>query len=308
MKVFIAGATGAVGRPTVERLIAAGHTVVGMAASADSAAVLERMGASVARADALDGEAVMRAVGQARPGAVVLQLTSLPEHYTPREMQAAAERDRRVRLEGGGNLVSAALAAGVRRVVVSSGAYFYAPGDGLADEGAPFAFDATPGIAASARLLADVEQQVLGESRFEAVALRYGFFYGPGTWYWPDGDMADQVRTRRYPIVGDGRGVWSFVHVEDAAAATLQVLESARPDRIYNVTDNEPSELRRVLPAFARWVGAPEPPRVATADEPDVNRAYYANRLRGASNAKAKRELGFEPRPAPWFAADLPTP
>lgn len=174
------------GRPTVSQLIGAGHTVVGLAGRAESAHVLESLGAKAALADALDERAVARAVADARPHAIVHQLTSLPSNYTAEEMQSSAERDRRVRLEGGANLVKAARASGVRRFIISSGAYFDAPGEGLADEEAPFAIDATPGVAASARLMAELERLVLDEAQLDGIALRYGFFYGPRTWYWPD--------------------------------------------------------------------------------------------------------------------------
>jgi nucleoside-diphosphate-sugar epimerase len=203
-------------------------------------------------------------------------------------------------LDGGRYLVAAARANGVRRLVFASGAYFYAPGEGLADEAESFAVEATSGVAASARLLQDIETQVLDVSDIGGVALRYGFFYGPGTWYWPDGDMAAQVRDRQYPIRGEGRGVWSFVHVDDAADATACAVESENIDRVYNVTDDEPSELRTFLPAFARWVGAPEPPHVP--GQQDSDNEYYANELRGASNARAKHDLHFRPRRAPWFS------
>jgi nucleoside-diphosphate-sugar epimerase len=272
-----------------------------MASRPEAAGLLAELGAESVVVDATDGRSVDRAVAESRPQVVINQLTSLPKHYTPEAMKAAAARDREVRLEAGANLLAAARRAGARRFVASSGAYFSAPGDGLADEESPFALEATPGVAASARLMAEIENQLRRATDLETVALRYGFFYGPGTWYWPDGDMADQVRAQRFPIVGEGRGVWSFVHIEDAALATVLAVEASAPSPKYVLTDDEPSELRVLLPAFAGWIGAPDPPRVALTDSTDPDSAYYANRLRGASNARAKRELGFQPRPEPWF-------
>jgi nucleoside-diphosphate-sugar epimerase len=217
-------------------------------------------------------------------------------------MAAAAERDRKVRIEGNANLLAALRDARVRRYVLQSGGFWYAPGDGLADESVPFAFDASPAVAAGSRRYAELEATATGTPGIEFVALRYGFFYGPGTWYRRDGDMGEQAREHRLPIIGDGQGVWSWVHIEDAAAATAAALE-CRPGA-YNVVDADPTPQRIWLPAFARAVGAPMPPRIAeeealTAFGPDE--VYYATRLRGASNEKAKRELNFQPRPLEWL-------
>ena len=242
-------------------------------------------------------------MNKARPDAVIEELTSLPKHYTPEEMRAAADRDRIVRLEGGRNLQNAARAAGARRYIVQSTGFFYAPGLGLATETEPLALDASPAVSASVRTYTQIERRVLSSSDLKGVALRYGFFYGPGTWFTPDGDMANQVRDRKIAIAGSGQGVWSWVHVEDAAAATVAALECT--PGVYNIVDSDPSELSVWLPAFAPFVGAPEPPRVSEADAlhsagPDW--IYYSTRLRGASNTKAKGELRFAPRKLEWLA------
>jgi nucleoside-diphosphate-sugar epimerase len=217
-------------------------------------------------------------------------------------MQAAAERDRRTRIEGNTNLLAAMRDAGVHRYVLQSGGFWYAPGDGPADESAPFAFDASPAVAAGSRRYAQMEAAASGTPGIDFVALRYGFFYGPGTWFHRDGDMGEQVRQQRVPVIGDGQGVWSWVHIEDAAAATAEALEC--PPGPYNIADADPTPQRIWLPAFARAVGAPAPSRVTeeealTALGPDT--VYYATRLRGASNDKAKRELNFQPRPLEWL-------
>jgi nucleoside-diphosphate-sugar epimerase len=186
---------------------------------------------------------------------------------------------------------------------VQSTGFLYAPGSGLATETEPLALDASPAVSGSVRTYTQIEQRVLSSSDLEAVALRYGFFYGPGTWFSPAGDVANQVRDRKFTIAGSGQGVWSWVHVEDAAAATVAALECT--PGVYNIVDSDPSELSVWLPAFAAFVRAPEPPRLSEADAlhtagPDW--IYYSTRLRGASNAKAKRELRFAPRKLEWLA------
>lgn len=239
-----------------------------------------------------------------RPDAIVNELTSLPRHYTPEAMRAAAERDRTVRTQGNANLLSAAETAGVRRYILQSTAFFYAPGPGLAEEDSSFAVDASPGVAGSARTYAGLEASAFGQSAVETVALRYGFFYGPGTWYIKDGDMGEQVRQQKVPIIGEGQGFSNFVHIDDAAAATVAALHCA--PGAYNVTNDQPCEQRVWLPAFARYVGAPEPPRVTEEQAlaaAGADAVYYATRLRGASNGKAKRELNFQPRPLEWLSA-----
>jgi nucleoside-diphosphate-sugar epimerase len=302
MRVLIAGATGAVGRPLIRCLNQNSHTVYALARSPKSSRVITELGAEPVSGDALDAASVKAAITQLRPDAVINELTALPSRYTAEEMAAAAERDRKVRIEGNANILAALRDARVRRYVLQSGGFWYAPGDGLADESVPFAFDASPAVAVGSRRYAELEATATGTPGIEFVALRYGFFYGPGTWYRRDGDMGEQAREHRLPIIGDGQGVWSWVHIEDAAAATAAALE-CRPGA-YNVVDADPTPQRIWLPAFARAVGAPMPPRIAeeealTAFGPDE--VYYATRLRGASNEKAKRELNFQPRPLEWL-------
>ena len=303
MRVFVAGATGAVGRPLINSLTLAGHATFGMVRSQSYGAPLSGSGAEPVIADALDAPSVRAAVAKVRPDVIINELTSLPKRYTPTDMKAAAERDARVRLEGNKNLIAAALQTGVRRFLVQSSGFWYAPGEGLADEGERFAYGASPAVAAGAQRYAELEAMTLGRSEFEAVALRYGFFYGPGTWFISDGDMGKQVRQQQVPIIGYGQGVWSWVHIDDAADATVRALDCAPGP--YNIVDDNPSEQRVWLTAFARYCGALEPPHVSEqqamqAAGPDA--VYYATRLRGASNAKAKRELGFRPRPLQWLA------
>jgi nucleoside-diphosphate-sugar epimerase len=262
MKVFVAGATGAIGRPLVSALVAAGHGVVGMTSSERGLGILRARGAEGIVVDALDSEAVSAAIGRVRPDAVIEELTALPRDYTPEAMRAAAERDRRLRLEGGRNVHDAARATGVKRYVVQSCGFFYGPGGGLATETDPLAVNASPGVAGNVRTYMQVERRVVGARDMQGVALRYGFFYGPGTYHDPDrGSITEQVRRHEYPVIGSGAGVYSFVHVEDAAAATVAALQC--DPGVYNVVDDDPSELRVWLPAFAAFVGGPPPPHLS---------------------------------------------
>ncbi len=302
MRVLVAGATGAIGRPLIAALLAAGHEAVGLTSSESGRAALSRAGVEGFIANAIDPGAVDAVVRDVKPEAVIDELTSLPKRYTQEEMRAAAERDRCIRIEGGRNLQNAAQAGGARRYIVQSTGFFYAPGPGLAVESDSLAIQASPNVAGSVRTYMQIEERVLGARDMQSVALRYGFFYGRGTWFHADGDIADQVRRRQYPIVGAGQGVWSWVHVEDAAAMTVAALECA--PGVYNVVDDDPSAISVWLTSFAATLGAPEPPRISEQEAletagPDV--VYYATRLRGASNAKAKRELGFAPRRLEWL-------
>jgi nucleoside-diphosphate-sugar epimerase len=302
MRILIAGASGAIGQPLVRRLRANQHEVFALTRSPDSALALKEIGAELVIADALDAAAVNSAVGRIRPEAVINELTSLPRHYTPAEMKAAAERDRRIRVEGNNNLLAALRVWGVRRYLLQSSGFWYAPGAGLADESVPFISSASPGVEASARTYLELEARASATPGIEFVALRYGFFYGPGTWYTREGDIGDRVRQQQVPIIGEGQGVYSFVHIDDAAGATAAALEC--PPGAYNIVDGNPSPQHLWLTAFARVAGAPAPPRVSEeealrASGPDA--VYYATRLRGASNEKAGRELDFRPRPLEWI-------
>ena len=193
-------------------------------------------------------------------------------------------------MEGNINLLAALRDAGVRRYLLHSSGFWYAPGAGLADESVPFISSASPGGEAGAHTYLELEARASATPGIEFVALRYGFFYGPGTWYTREGDIGDQVRQQQVPIIGEGQGVYSFVHIGDAAGATAAVLEC--PPGAYNIVDGNPSPQYLWLTAFARAAGAPEALRVSGPDA-----VYYATRLRGASNEKAGRELEFRPRP-----------
>ena len=302
MKVLVAGATGAIGRPLISALVASRREVIGITTTEDARALRDR-GAEAFIADVLDRNAIDAVFRKVKPDAVIDELTSLPKEYTPEEMKAAAVRDWELRLVGGRNVQDAAISWAARRYIAQSTGFFYAPGAGLATEREPLASEASPGIAGNVRTYIQSEERVLNDPDLQGVVLRYGFFYGPGTYHDPaTGSLSRQVRERQYPIIGSGQGVFSFVHVEDAAAATVAALE-AEPG-VYNVVDDDPSDMNIWLPAFAQFLGAPAP-RVITEAEAlrtaGADSIYYATRLRGASNDLAKRKLGFALRKLEWL-------
>jgi 2-alkyl-3-oxoalkanoate reductase len=303
MKIFVAGGTGAIGRPLIAKLLAKGHAVVALTRSSEKAQALAKQGVEPAIADVFDADAVKTVVSRAQPEVVIEQLTALPKTYTRESMNAAAALNNRIRLEGGANVLAAAQASRVRRYLRQSVAFYAIPGPGLANEDTPLAFDASPAIAAGARELTELEHPLLGNPNMEGIVLRYGFFYGPGTWFNPDGDVARQVRRQQFPIIGNGEGVWSWLHIEDAALATIEAAERGNPG-IYLIANDQPLAVHEWLPAFARWLNAPPPPQVSVEDalkeDGGADAVYYGTQIRGVSNAKAKRDLNFQPRPLEW--------
>jgi nucleoside-diphosphate-sugar epimerase len=303
MKVFVAGAGGAIGRRLVPLLVDAGHEVTGMTRSADRAARLTELGARPAVADALDPDAVLRTVRQALPDVVINELTDLPQALNPRKLARYYAANDRVRREGTANLLRAAEDVGAGRMVVQSTAFWYRPrpGGGLHRERDPLFTDAPEPIGAAVRTMAEVEASVLGHPGIDGVVLRYGFFYGPGTWYTADGDVGRQVGKRRYPIIGSGSGVFSFVHVDDAAAATVAALEA--PPGVYNVVDDDPAAMTDWLPELATALGAKRPmrvPRLVASLAAGRGPVEWTESVRGASNAKARVQLGWTPRWESW--------
>ena len=304
MRVLVAGATGAIGRPLVAALNARGHAVVGLTVDADAVDLLSRLGVQPVVVDVLDGDATTAAILNARPEVVVDQLTALPRSYTPGSMRAALAATGAVRTVGGDNVYAAAVAAGARRYVAQSGCYYDRPGDGLADESEPWVENSPPLVAATLGALIAVEKRTLRPNGpLAGVALRYGFFYGPGTWFHPDGDVAAQVHAGRYPVLGTGVGRWSFVHIDDAVAATVVAVESDVTG-VFNICGDAPIPLGHWLPAFARYLGAPLPRHVPIGPDTDPDARYYAELLRGAQNHLARKGLGFDPRPLPWDRQD----
>jgi nucleoside-diphosphate-sugar epimerase len=303
MRVFVAGASGAIGEPLIRELLRQGHSVVGMTTNEVSAKNLQRQGAEAVIADAFDAAAVEAALRQARAEAVIDELTSLPKEQS--EMPKYAAGDRRLRVEGGGNLLQAAIATGVRRYLQqSSGFFLKAPAGTLADESAPLDVHASPSIAANAETYAQLETRLFNSPAIEGISLRYGFFYGPKTWYYQHAAAANMVMRQLAPVVGKGEGVSSFVHIEDAAIGTVAAL-TAEPG-VYNLVDDDPSPQSVWLPAFAKFLGAPAPPHLSEAEVKVLagdDAVYYATKLSGASNAKAKQALQWKPRRLEWFEA-----
>jgi nucleoside-diphosphate-sugar epimerase len=301
MRVFLAGATGVIGRRLVPMLLAQGHQVTGMIRSPERVDALRALGAEPAIADALDFDGVCAAVSQARPQAVIHQLTSLPRRIDPRKMERDFELNDRLRSEGTRNLVNAAQAAGVARIVAQSIAFAYAPGPPgtVHGEGDPLYLDAPSPFARSAKAVDELERAVLAA---EGVVLRYGYFYGPGSSISRAGSVGEDVARRRLPIVGGGRGVWSFIHVDDAARATVAALSSGGSGA-YNVVDDDPAPVSEWIPALARALRAPRPLRIPALIARPLAGSYGVmtmTRGQGASNELAKRELGWQPAYPSW--------
>ena len=311
MKIFVAGGTGVIGRQLLPRLIANGHSVVTLVRSTENVQSLIEQGIEPAIADVFDRDAVKAVVARAQPEVVIETLTALPRTYTRKSMMAAAPLNTRIRLEGGANVLAAAQAAGVRRYLRQSIAFWAVPGPGLANEETPLVVDAPPAVAGDARVVSELEQRLLGNTNVEGIALRYGTFYGPGTWFSAEGDVAGQVRRQEFPIVGKGDGVWSWLHIEDAAIATAAAAEQGKAG-VYIVVNDRPLPVREWLPAFAKWLNAPPPPTISVEDVlktgGGADAVYYGTQMRGVSNARAKRELNFQPRPLEWMVNTAAAP
>jgi nucleoside-diphosphate-sugar epimerase len=301
MRVFVAGASGVIGRPLVRQLVAAGHEVVGMTSRESGLDAISEAGAGAVVCDALDPQAVQTTIAEARPEVVINQLTRLPREYDPRKIDYGPTN--RARAEGGRNLIQAATAAGSRRFITQGIAFIYAPeGRMVKDEEARPWTDAPEPFWSGVKAMLEHEREATETAGLEGLVLRYGQFYGPDTYYARDGNIAEQVQRRRFPIVGRGDGVFSFIHVDDAASATVAAVETGPPG-IYNVVDDEPAPLREWLPVYAEALGAKRPFRVPAFVARLVAgpfAAAFATGLRGASNARAKRELGWEPSHASW--------
>jgi nucleoside-diphosphate-sugar epimerase len=311
MKVFVAGATGVLGRSLVPQLVERGHEVVGMTRSASKQDLVRSLGARPVVADALEPDAVARAVASAEPEVIVHQLTALSGKMSLRDARhpdrsSMVKMTNRLRTEATDHLLAAGRAVEARRFVAQSIAAF-----GSARTGGPLQTETDPpdpnppaALRTGHAAILYLEQAVTTIKWGKGVALRYGGFYGPGTGISlaPDALMAAPVRKRRFPIVGDGGGVWSHIHIEDAAAATAIAVERGQPG-VYNVVDDEPAPVREWLPVLASALGAKPPRRVprwlvrlAAGEAATV----MMTDARGASNEKAKRELGWQLRYPSW--------
>ena len=305
MKVLVAGASGALGKQLVPRLVADGHEVVGTTRSESKLGLLRELGATGVVADLLDPEQTARVVAEASPEVIIHQLTALNRPFDVKHFDRTFEETNRLRTEGTDHLLAAGHAVGVKRFIAQSYTSwpFARTGGAVKTEEDPL--DPTPPKAMRKSLdaIRHVEDAVTGADWTEGIVLRYGGFYGPGTSLSREGGaQLEQIRQRKFPVVGDGGGVWSFVHIEDAAEATVAAVTRGRRG-IYNIVDDDPAPVAEWLPVAARAVGAPAPRRVPrwlgriAAGEAGV---VMMTEVRGASNEKAKRELGWKPRHASW--------
>jgi nucleoside-diphosphate-sugar epimerase len=309
MRVFVAGATGAIGKQLVPRLVAAGHEVHGMTRSESKQAMLDELGAVPVVADALDPDQVAEAVGKANPEVIVHQLTAIGA-LDMRHFDRDFALTNRLRTEGTDHLLSAGRAVGVRRFLAQSAVYgFYErTGGAVKSEEDPLDSSSPREMREATAAVRHLEEAVLGAQWTEGIVLRYGAFYGPGTSLAPGGEQFELVRKRKFPLVGNGAGVWSFIHIADAAEATVAAVDHGRPG-IYNVVDDDPAPVAEWLPALAQELGTKKPmrvPRFVGRLFAGETGAVFMTEIRGASNAKAKRDLGWQPRHASWrqgFAA-----
>jgi nucleoside-diphosphate-sugar epimerase len=304
MRVLVAGATGAIGRPLLPMLTEAGHEVVGTTRTPGNLDAIARTGAEPVVMDALDADAVMRAVVDAKPDAIIHQLSSLKEMRDFKRLDKEFATTNRLRVEGTTNLLAAARAAGAKRFIAQS---FTGPpnprtGRPVKTEDDGLDPDPVPASRQTVDAIRHVEQVVPAETSLVGIVLRYGAFYGPGTGISRNGDMVQMVHKRKFPVVGKGTGVWSLIHIDDAARATVQALEHGTPG-LYNIVDDDPAPVSAVLPALAGAVGA-KPPRHVPAWLAKLLVGDYGisvmTQIRGSSNAKAKRELDWQLRYPTW--------
>jgi len=301
MRIFVAGGTGAIGRPLVARLVAAGHEVTVFSRSVDRVAALGLPGVVPAVGDALDADAVMRSVRQSSPEVVINQLTNLAQSANPLAVKRGFDQTSRLRREASGTLVDAARAAGARRVIAQSISFIYRPGPGVRTEHDPLWTEATGQIGQLAGAVATLESATLGDEHVEGVVLRYGSYYGPGTYFAPGGLYASMIAKRRLPIPGDGGGLFGLVHIDDAAAATVAALDG--PVGVFNVVDDVPAPASEWMPFVAQLLGAKPPHRVPES----IGRVgagkfltYLMCDQPAVSNRRARTELAWSPQFPDW--------
>ena len=304
MRIMVAGATGALGRFLVPQLVEAGHEVVGMTRSVGGVRPLRELGADSVLADALDGAAVKDAVAKAEPEVVVHQLTALKGDLDLKRFDRDFAMTNRLRTEGTDHLLAAAKAAGARRFVAQSflGWNLDRAGGPTKTEDDPLDPHPVPSTVESMKAIKYLESAVTADDAIEGVVLRYGGFYGPGSIIGRGGMMVEQVRKRKVPIIGDGSGVWSFIHFDDAASATVRAVEQGDPG-IYQIADDEPARASVWIPELARILGAKPPRKVPVwlgrLAAGDLGVSMFTQ-ARGGDNAKAKRELGWTLRYPTW--------
>ena len=303
MKVFLAGATGAIGKRLVPLLVKAGHTVTGTTRSESKAGSLRAAGATPAVLNALNRDEVLDAVRQSMPDAVIHQLTAITD-IDFRHFDRAFAETNRLRTEGTDHLLAAAHAVNCRRFIAQSytGWPYARVGGPVKTEEDPLDPNPPAGLRTTLDAIRYLEQAVTNAAGIDGIVLRYGGFYGPGNAIGEGGSTVEQIRKRKVPIIDGGTGIWSFIHIDDAAGATLAALENGTKG-IYNIADDEPAPVSEWLPALAADLGAKPPRRIPTwlarlvAGEVAV---VMMTESRGASNAKAKRELGWKLKWPTW--------
>ncbi len=303
MRVFLAGATGVIGRRLVPMLLQRGHAVAAMTRAHHKLVGLSAAGAQGVLGNALSKEHVRAAMDQARPDVVISQLSSIPHRITVRHLGKTLEETNRLRVEGTQILLEAARMAGAKLFLAQSSALVYAPGDPMpANEDDPLYASAPEPFAEVVGAVKGLEETIARMPPVVGVALRYGCLYGPGTMFAPDGSIAEAARRGRLAIIGEGTGRMSFIHVDDAAEATLLAMHHAVPGR-YNIVDDDPAPLSDWLPAYAETIGAPAPrqlPQSVGAKIAGAYGTYLAVEQRGAANDRARRRFGWAPRRASW--------
>ena len=311
MKIFVAGATGVIGRHLLPRLTNEGHEVTAITRSADRIDQIRAQGAQPVVCNVFDRDRLKEVVLAAEPEIVIHQLTNLPHRIDPRRVKQALAQTNKLRSQGTEILMEAARSAGVRCFVAQSISSYYAPGSSSpAGEDEPLYHEAPAAFADIVQAIDALEDKVLNTPEINGIVLRYGYFYGPGTVYAADGAFAGDVRRRRIPLVGNGGGTFSFVHLEDAAAATVLALKHGQRG-LYNIVDDEPAPMREWLPIYADLLEAPRPMRLPKF----IGRLgagrfglYFMTEQRGASNKRAKEQLGWRPAYSSWrdgFRAEL---
>ena len=305
MKILLAGATGALGKQLVPRLVADGHEVVGITRTESKLATLSELGATGVVADVLDADQVARVVAEAEPEVIIHELTALNRNFDVKHFDRTFEETNRLRTEATDHLLAAGRAVGVKRFIAQSyTSWPYArTGGAVKTEEDPLDPDPPAAMRESLAAIRHVESAVTGADWTEGIVLRYGGFYGPGTSMSREGgEQVEVIRKRRFPVVGDGGGIWSFVHIEDAADATAAAVTRGRRG-IYNIVDDDPAPVAEWLPAAADAVGAPPPrhvPRWLGRIAAGKSGVVMMTEMRGASNEKAKRELGWTPKHPSW--------
>jgi nucleoside-diphosphate-sugar epimerase len=306
MKVLVAGATGAMGKQLLPRLVAAGHEVVGITRTEAKLGLIRELGGTGVVADVLDPDAVAQVVAKAAPEVIIHEVTALNRQFDTRHFDETFAETNRLRTEGTDHLLAAGRAVGVKRFIAQSYAGWPAErtGEAVKTEDAPFDPAPPKGMRESLDAIRYLEQAVTGADWTEGIVLRYGGFYGPGTSMSREGGaQVELLRERKFPVVGNGAGVWSFVHIADAADATVAAVTHGRPGSVYNIVDDDPAPVAEWLPAAAAAIGAPKPrhvPRWLGRLVAGEVGAIMMTEVRGASNDKAKRELGWQPRHASW--------